>query len=395
MDQTTIGLIGLLILILIITIFFLLKNDDKSPSPSPSSEINIIKITKDGIQIPRIKESYMSNKQFPCDSLTEDQNKEKAWCAVHDIEENESIEVIGYAYDDSIHDSISTGKPLPDIYKPNVSEGCQFGGDKMGCVYVQQNHPFTKNVTGFKNYKGDDFLEILWNDLEQKPNLKNDLKYITEHNEFAKIYEDEDGKQTIDSENGKLAYKPKITAENCKSITGRWFVVKPGVNMSIKGSQLMLMKYLNELGIERKYIKFDINVPNNSKSQISTAYKKEWEKVMASPSDTRAHQCPAPSPGPSPGPGPGPVTGTNSESNLADNNTESNLGSEISEDCRRCVTDLCKKSKCGPSSSNSYRDHEIGKSHSQLQAQYHTTLGECMGTSPPSEQSKYHGGCGY
>ena len=116
---------------------------------------------------------------------------------------------------------------------------------------------------------------------------------------------------------------------------------------------------------------------------------------MASPSDTRAHQCPAPSPGPSPGPGPGPVTGTNSESNLVDNNTESNLGSEISEDCRRCVTDLCKKSKCGPSSSNSYRDHEIGKSHSQLQAQYHTTLGECMGTSPPSEQSKYHGGCGY
>ena len=390
MDQTTIGLIGLLILILIITLFFLLKNDDKSPSPSPSSEINIIKITKDGIQIPRIKESYMSNKQFPCDSLTEDQNKEKAWCAVHDIEENESIEVIGYAYDDSIHDSISTGKPLPDIYKPNVSEGCQFGGDKMGCVYVQQNHPFTKNVTGFKNYKGDDFMEILWNDLEQKPNLKDDLKFITKHFEFAKIYEDKDGKQTIDSENGDLAYKPKITAENCKSVTGRWFVIKPGVNKSIKGSQLMLIKYLNELGIERKYIKFDINVPNNSKSQIKNAYKKEWEKVMASPSDTRAHQCPSPGPGPAPGQGPETLTGTNSDSTLvvdesiADAADDSSSRVDRVEREDRFIYDASDDTGNRP-------DSEEMLSHSQLQAKYHRTIGECLGTTPPSETSKYHG----
>ena len=111
MDQTKIGLIGLLILILIIVLFFILKNDDDSPATlQPSSEIQTIKITKDGIKIPRISESYMSTKQFPCDSLSEDQNKEKAWCAVHGIEENESIEVIGYTYDDSIHDSISKRK---------------------------------------------------------------------------------------------------------------------------------------------------------------------------------------------------------------------------------------------------------------------------------------------
>ncbi len=377
MDQTKIGLIGLLILILIIVLFFLLKSDDKSPSPSPSpSSDNItIKISKDGIKIPRISESYMSTKQFPCDSLSEDQNKEKAWCAVHGIEENESIEVIGYTYDDSIHDSISKRKQLPDIYKPNVSEGCQFGSDKMGCIYVQQNHPFTKNVTGYKNYKGDDFLEILWNDLEQKPNLKNDLKYLTDLYEFAKIYEDEDGKQTIDSEKGILAYKPKITAENCKSVTERWFVIKPGVNMSIKGSQLILLKYLNELGIERKYIKFDINVPNNSKSKINTEYNKEWEKVMASPSDTRAYQCPSPAPGPGPGPGPETLTGNNI-------NNDSGVGvNEDEEDEENAIA----------SSSSTQPDPTRFLSHNQLQAQYHLTLGECMGTSPPSETSEYHG----
>ena len=390
MDQTKIGLIGLLILILIIILFFLLKSDDKSPSPSPSpSSDNItIKISKDGIKIPRITESYMSTKQFPCDSLSEDQNKEKAWCAVHGIEENESIEVIGYTYDDSIHDSISKRKQLPDIYKPNVSEGCQFGGDKMGCIYVQQNHPFTKNVTGYKNYKGDDFLEILWNDLEQKPNLKNDLKYLTDLYEFAKIYEDEDGKQTIDSEKGILAYKPKITAENCKSVTERWFVIKPGVNMSIKGSQLILLKYLNDLGIERKYIKFDINVPNNSKSKISTEYNKEWEKVMAPPSDTRAYQCPSPAPGP----GPGPRTGININSDLVNDN--SGVGVNEDEDDERRI-DQIRRERAEEDDIASSSSTQPGPtqflSHNQLQGHYHLTLGECMGTSPPSETSKYHG----
>ncbi len=393
MDQNKIVLLGLFILILIITLFFLLKSDDKSPSHSPSSDNITIKITKDGIKIPRITESYMSNKQFPCDSLSEDQNKEKAWCAVHDIEENESVEVIGYAYDDSIHDLISKGKQLPNIYKPNVSEGCQFGSDKMGCIYVQQNHPFTKNVTGFKNYKGDDFLEILWNDLEQKPNLKDDLKFITKRFEFAKIYEDEDGKQTIDSDKGNLAYKPKITAENCKSVTGRWFVIKPGVNKSIKGSQLMLLKYLNELGIERKYIKFDINVPNNSKSQINNAYDKEWEKVMASPSDTLAHQCPSPGPGPAPGPGPETLTGTNSESTLVVDESIADAADDSSSRVDR-VDRVEREDRFiydASDDTGNRPDNQELVAHRKLQAKYHRTLGECMGTSPPSETSKYHG----
>jgi len=191
-----------------------------------------------------------------------------------------------------------------------------------------------------------------------------------------------------------LAYKPKITAENCKSVTDRWFVIKPGVNMSIKGSQLMLIKYLNELGIERKYIKFDINVPNNSKSQISNAYNKEWEKVMASPSDTRAHQCPAPSPGPGPGPGPAPapgtLTGTNSDSTLVADESIANVADDSSSRVER-VERVERFVYDASSNTGGKKASTLPVSHSQLQAKYHRTLGECMGTTPPSETSKYHG----
>jgi len=292
--------LAILIIISVVVFFIFYKKDEEesnpspgkqgispSPSPSPSKENKVsVKVTDDGVYIPDLptKENYTSY-DMPCD---DEFNKDdmspapisdtvKEWCKDIGIPMNEQYEVIGYSYDDSIDlDSMSSG---PDsIYAKHKEVGCRYGDDKKRCVYVEKRDT-EGNTIGIQNYKGDNFLEIFWNGLQTHTKMSNFFKEDIFKNIEIKV------------ENNKLHIRPKPTSLNCAEFTGKWFVMKPGINIPTVLGMQMTVLFLHIKGYPKDLVTFDININTLSKEEIDTNFSEEMRQLEKDPDDGGEDMC--------------------------------------------------------------------------------------------------------
>ena len=179
----------------------------------------------------------------------------KEWCKDIGIPMNEQYEVIGYSYDDSIDlDSMSSG---PDsIYAKHKEVGCRYGDDKKRCVYVEKRNEAGTAVIGIENKYGDNFFDIFWNDLTTHTKMSNFFKEDILKNMEIKV------------ENNKLHIRPKPTSLNCAEFTGKWFVMKPGINIPTVLGMQMTVLFLHIKGYPKDLVTYDINVSALSKEEI-------------------------------------------------------------------------------------------------------------------------------
>ena len=289
--------LAILIIISVVVFFIFYKKDEEesnpSPgkqgiSPSPSKENKVsVKVTDDGVYIPDLptKENYISY-DMPCD---DEFNKDdmspapisdtvKEWCKDIGIPMNEQYEVIGYSYDDSIDlDSMSSG---PDsIYAKRKEVGCRYGDDKKRCVYVEKRNEAGSAVIGIENKYGDNFFDIFWNDLTTHTKMSNFFKEDILKNMEIKV------------ENNKLHIRPKPTSLNCAEFTGKWFVMKPGINIpTVLGMQMtMLFLYIKEY--PKDIITYDLNVSVISKEKIKENQIEEMRQLEKDPDDGGEDMC--------------------------------------------------------------------------------------------------------
>ena len=305
MNQQYILLFLAILIIISGVVFFVFYKKDKeesnpspSPSPSPSNQGNspspskedkvAVKITDDGVYIPDLpkKENYVQH-EIPCDdTIIKDTGETypvidavKEWCEDLGIPINKKYEVIGYSYDDSLSSTMYDPDPgPPKIFSKHKEVGCKYGDDKKGCVYVEKRDT-DGNTIGIQNYKGDDFLEIYWDGLET-------------HTKMRDFYKDEIFKNMeIKVENNKLHVRPKPTSKNCAHFTGKWFVMKPGINMSpVIGMQMTVM-FLHIKGYPKDLVTFDININALSKEEIDANFSEEMKKLNKDPDDVGEDMC--------------------------------------------------------------------------------------------------------
>ena len=267
MDNQQYIILFIAILIISVIIFSIIvykkdddKKDDKKKSNIGGGDKTTVKISDSGIYIPDLPttETYIQNTVYPCDDFEDQDVKselseqkkidslkiQKAWCTDLGIPIDENIEVIGYSADPSI-DLDETG--AVDIYKRNKDIGCLYGEDKKRCVYVQKKDK-DGNTIGIENYLGESFLNNYWNGLEKNSKMKGMFKKEFDDSHEFKI------------KKGLLSIRPKATPKNCKELTGKWWIIRPGINTPlILGLQLTIM-YLNLMGYKKEKVLFDMKL---------------------------------------------------------------------------------------------------------------------------------------
>ena len=256
-----------------------------SPSPSPSKEDKLsVKITDDGVYIPDLpkKESYTQN-EMPCDDTIDEEttiplgDTVKAWCDDLGIPINQKYEVVGYSYDDSLSSTMYDADPQK-IFAKHKEVGCKYGDDKKGCVYVEKRDT-EGNTIGIQNYKGDNFLEIFWDGLQTHTNMRNFYKDDILKNMEIKV------------ENNKLHVRPKPTSKNCAKFTGKWYLMKPGINMPPVIGMQMIVLFLHIKGYPKDLVTFDININALSKDEIEANFSEEMAKLKKDPSEDGEDMC--------------------------------------------------------------------------------------------------------
>lgn len=298
--------LAILIIISVVVFFIFYKKDEEesnpspspsnqgnssspSPSPSPSKENKVsVKVTDDGVYIPDLpkKESYTQN-EMPCDEIYDEDKDDGSfipmldttteWCDDLGIPINKKYEVVGYSYDDSLSSTMYDPDPQK-IFAKHKGVGCKYGDDKKGCVYVEKRDT-EGNTIGIQNYKGDNFLEIFWDGLQT-------------HTKMRDFYKDEIFKNMeIKVENNKLHIRPKPTSLNCAEFTGKWFLMKPGINMSPVIGMQMTVLFLHIKGYPKDLVTFDININTLSKEEIDTNFSEEMRQLEKDPDDGGEDMC--------------------------------------------------------------------------------------------------------
>ena len=241
-------------------------------------------MSDDGVYIPDLpKTEYYTQYETPCDDFTDKDTETtypvidtvKAWCNDLGIPINKKYQVIGYSYDDNLESTINR----PNfIFETNTDVGCRYGDDKKGCVYVEKRDT-DGNTIGIQNYKGDNFLEMFWGGLQT-------------HTKMRDFYKDEIFKSMeIKVENNKLHVRPKPTSTNCAHFTGKWFVMKPGINMPIVMGMKLTVLFLFIKGYPKDLVTFDIKIKTLSPDKIDANYSEEMTKLNKDPDDGGEDMC--------------------------------------------------------------------------------------------------------
>ena len=297
--------LAILIIISVVVFFIFYKKDEEesnpspsnkgnspspSPSPSPSKEDKIaVKITDDGVYVPDLptKENYTQN-EMPCD---DEINKDdmspapisdtvKEWCKDLGIPINKNYEVVGYSYDDSISSNMYS-MATRDIFSKHKDIGCKYGDDKKGCVYVEKRNEgkHDGNITGIQNYKGDNFLEIFWDGLSTHTKMRDFFKEDIFKNMEIKV------------ENKKLYVRPKATPQNCAEFTGKWYLMKPGINIpTVLGMQLTIL-FLHIKGYPKDLVTFEIDINALSNKEIDANMSEEMDELNKVPNGIGEDMC--------------------------------------------------------------------------------------------------------
>ncbi len=270
------------------------KGNSPSPGPSPSKEDKIaVKITDDGVYVPDLPktENYTQN-EIPCDDKINEYDMSpapisdtvKAWCEDLGIPINKNYEVVGYSYDDSLSSNMYSMASRDIIFSKHKDIGCKYGGDKKGCVYVEKRVGTDEgkhdgNITGIQNYKGDNFLEIFWDGLSTHTKMRDFFKDEIFTNMEIKV------------ENNKLYVRPKATPQNCADFTGKWYLMKPGINIpTVLGMQLTIL-FLHIKGYPKDLVTFEIDINALSNEEIDANMSEEMAKLNKDPDDGGEDMC--------------------------------------------------------------------------------------------------------
>ena len=299
MDNQQYIILFVAILIISAIIYFVVYKKDEEEENNTGEENNnntgeegkiIIKITDSGVKIPKLPttETYTHTTIFPCDNLeskiVHKENKDgeiietneeafekaKAWCQDLGIPIDENIEVVGFS---------PLGQPGEDIFTQDKDIGCLYGDDKKGCVYVQKKNKDGYTI-GIKNNNGDNFLDVVWKSLENYSKMK---EYFKE--EFGKYYTFK-----VD-ENGTLNLRPKPTSRNCKRLTGKSWVLKPGQNVPIIQGLFILIIYLNLNGYSKEELIFDMKFKTLKAEEIRINMEKMEKEVIKDEDDVGPDMC--------------------------------------------------------------------------------------------------------
>lgn len=243
-----------------------------------------VKITSDGVYVPDLPktETYIFN-DMPCDDenvFTNPFSKpvtdlEKEWCTDLGIPINKGYEVVGYSYDDLIDMDDPPGRSL---FTKDKNIGCKYGGDKKGCVYVEKRDD-NGNIIGIQNYKGDNLLDIMWNDL-------------TTHTKMSDFFIQEiNNEMEIKVENGYVKMRPVVTPQNCAKFSGNWFTLRPGVNIpTVTGLQYILL-FLYTKGYSKDQLIFDINIDALTMKEIEQNLLLDMKDLEKDPNDGKPDMC--------------------------------------------------------------------------------------------------------
>ena len=96
----------------------------------------------------------------------------------------------------------------------------------------------------------------------------------------------------IKVENNKLHIRPKPTSLNCAEFTGKWFVMKPGINIPTVLGMQMTVLFLHIKGYPKDLVTYDINVSVISKEEIEDeSDSEEMRQLEKDPDDGGEDMC--------------------------------------------------------------------------------------------------------